>query len=42
MEKKGWETASLEIKEGIFYLDIHDSRTIVDVNDENLDKYVKQ
>lgn len=41
-EKKGWETASLEIKNGIFYLDIHDSTTIVDVNDENLDKYVKQ
>lgn len=41
-EKKGWETASLEIKEGVFYLDIHDSRTKVDVNDENLDKYVKQ
>ena len=41
-EKKGWETASLEIKNGIFYLDIHDSTTIVDVNDETLDKYVKQ
>ena len=41
-EKKGWETTSLEIKNGIFYLDIHDSTTIVDVNDENLDKYVKQ
>ena len=41
-EKKGWKTASLEIKDGIFYLDIHDSTTIVDVNDKTLDKYVKQ
>lgn len=41
-EKKGWETASLEIKNGIFYLDIHSSGT-VDVNDEtSCDKYVKQ
>ena len=41
-EKKGWEPVSLEIKNGIFYLDVHDSSTKVDVNDENLDKYVKQ
>lgn len=41
-EKIGWETASVEIKEGIFYLYIHDSTTIVDVNDKTLNKYVKQ
>ena len=41
-EKLGWKPVSLKIKEGIFYLYIHDSTTIVDVNDENLDKYVKQ
>lgn len=39
-KKRGWEKVSLEIKDGIFYLQIWDSR--VDVNDETLDKYVKQ
>ncbi len=32
----------MEIKDGVFYLDIHDSPATVDVNDENLDKYGKQ
>ena len=41
--KRGWEKVSLEIKEGIFYLQVYDGNPgTVDVNDENLDKYVKQ
>lgn len=39
-EKKGWETASLEIKDGIFYFLVWGSS--VEVNYETLDKYVKK
>lgn len=39
-EKLGWKPVSLKIKDGIFYLQVWDSK--VDVNDETLDKYVKQ
>lgn len=40
--KKGWEKVSLEINNGVFYLDIHDSPAEVEVNDSTLDKYVKK
>lgn len=40
-EKSGWEKVSLEIKNGVFYLQIWDGGT-VDVNDESDDKYVKK
>lgn len=41
-KKRGWETVSLEIKDGIFYLKVKESPATVKVNDENLDKYVKK
>ena len=41
-EKLGWKPVSLKIKDGIFYLQVWDSSARVDVNDETLDKYVKQ
>ena len=41
-KKLGWKEVSLEINNGVFYLDVHESSPIVEVNDENLDKYVKQ
>ena len=41
-EKSGWKKVSLEIKDGVFYLDVHDIPAEVDVNDPSYDKYVKQ
>ncbi|WP_296690352.1 hypothetical protein [Treponema sp. UBA6852] len=41
-KKSGWEKVSLEIKDGVFYLDVHDIPATVDVNDSSYDKYVKQ
>lgn len=40
--KRGWEKVSLEIKDGVFYLDVYDSPARVDVNDPDDDKYEKQ
>lgn len=41
-KKLDWKEVSLEINNGVFYLDVHSSGT-VDVNDEtSCDKYVKQ
>lgn len=41
-KKLDWKEVSLEINNGVFYLDVHESTAIVEVNDENLDKYVKK
>ena len=41
-EELGWKTASLEIKDSVFYLKIYDSSDGVEVNNSILDKYVKQ
>ena len=41
-EKIGWETASLEIKDGVFYLSIYDVPDGVHVNSTDYNKYVKQ
>ena len=41
-EKSGWEKVSLEIKDGVFYLQVWDTPARVDVNDPSDDKYVKQ
>ena len=41
-ENLGWKPVSLEIKDSVFYLEIWDSSDGVKVNDENLNKYVKQ
>ena len=40
-KKIGWETASLEIKDGVFYLSIDDVPDGVYVNSTDYDKYVK-
>ncbi|WP_297647507.1 hypothetical protein [uncultured Treponema sp.] len=40
--KSGWEKVSLEIKDGVFYLEVCDTPARVDVNDSSYDKYVKQ
>ena len=40
--KSGWEKVSLEIKDGVFYLQVWDTPARVDVNDPSDDKYVKQ
>lgn len=40
--ERGWEKVSLEIKDGVFYLDVWDIPARVDVNDSSYDKYVKQ
>lgn len=41
-KKLDWKEVSLEINNGVFYLDVHESTAIVEVNDENLDKYEKK
>ncbi len=41
--KRGWKKVSLEIKDGVFYLQVWDGDPgTVDVNDPSDDKYVKQ
>ena len=41
--ERGWEKVSLEIKDGVFYLQVWDGDPgTVDVNDPSDDKYVKQ
>ena len=40
--ERGWEKVSLEIKDGVFYLQVWDTPARVDVNDSSYDKYVKQ
>ena len=41
-KKLDWKEVSLEINNGVFYLDVHESSPIVEVNEESLDKYEKK